>query len=107
MKKIFICFLCLGTFYTFAASVKVTSFSTIRIAGDIFHPVAELCGLVENATSHPSFVRVVVDPNSNRPGVYNTVAGEDGKFCLTVITHRGSAKLNLFGESSSTLAQIR
>ncbi len=85
-----------------AATVKVTSFNWIR-SGE---PHAELCGLVEGATSAPSFVRVVIDHRTNRPAVYNTMAGVDGKFCVAVITYRGTAETSLFGVQGGTESVI-
>lgn len=94
--------LSLATLPVFAASVKVTSFNWIR-SGE---PHAELCGLVEGATQAPSFIRVVVDHRSARPAVYNTLAGSDGKFCLAVITYRGTAETSLFGGQTKLTATI-
>jgi hypothetical protein len=89
-----------------AASVNVTSFNYIRNQGDSFHPLAELCGRVEGGAT-PSFIRVLVDHKTNRPGTYNTIAGADGKFCMAVITYRGSAEVTLIGESASVEALIK
>ena len=92
----------------FSASVKITSFNYIRTsANDMNSPLAELCGLVEGASAAPSFVRVLVDPKSKNPGAYNTVAGVDGKFCIAVITFRGTADVSVIGEKKSILAQVK
>ena len=88
---------------TIAASVKVTSFKYVRNAGDAIHPLAELCGVVEGATSSPTFVKVLVDKAKN-PAVYNTVAGTEGNFCVAVITYRGSAEVTVFGENAGVEA---
>ncbi len=106
MKTFLATSLFLASLSTFAASVKVTSFDYIRNQGDSVHPLAELCGKVEGGTT-PSFVRVQVDPKANNPASYNTVAGADGKFCIAVITYRGSAELSLIGENASTMALIK
>lgn len=87
----------------FAASIKITSFTMVR-SGD---PTAELCGAVSEATEVPTFVRVVVDHRSNRPGVYNAVAGADGKFCMSVITYRGTAEASIFGETETKETSLR
>ncbi len=87
----------------FAASIKITSFTMVR-SGE---PTAELCGVVSEATEVPTFVRVVVDHRSNRPGVYNAVAGADGKFCLAVITYRGTAEASVFGEPETKETFLR
>jgi len=89
----------------FSASVKVTSFNFIRTSNDVMAPLAELCGVVEGATSSPSFVRVSVDPKSSKPASYNTFAGTDGKFCVAVITYRGTAEVSMIGEKSVVTAK--
>jgi hypothetical protein len=87
----------------FAATIKITSFTLVR-SGD---PAAELCGVVSEATEVPTFVRVLVDHRSNRPAVYNAVAGADGKFCMSVITYRGTAEASIFGEVETKEAFLR
>ncbi len=87
----------------FAASIKITSFTLVR-SGD---PTAELCGVVSETIDVPTFVRVIVDQRSNRPGIYNAVAGADGKFCLAVITYRGTAEASVFGEPETKEATLR
>jgi hypothetical protein len=86
-----------------AASVKVTSFTYVRNQGDMTHPLAELCGLVEGAVSPVTFVRATIDPKSKNPAAYNTAVGQDGKFCMAVITYRGSAEVSIMGESASSV----
>jgi len=90
-----------------SASIKVTSFNYIRTSNDLNSPLAELCGLVEGAVSSPSFVRVLVDPKSKNPASYNTLAGADGKFCLALITFRGTADVSLIGAKESTRALVK
>jgi hypothetical protein len=90
-----------------AATVKVTSFNYVRNQGDMNHPLAELCGRVEGATSSPTFLNVKVDPKSNNPASYNTLAGADGKFCLAVITFRGNAEVSVMGDAASTEALVK
>lgn len=104
MKLLSVAFALLFSFSTFAATVKVTSFYFIRNGGD---PLAELCGLVEGGNSTPTFIRVLVDPKSNRQASYNTLAGPDGKFCLGLITYRGTAEVTLMEENVTTEAFIR
>ena len=87
----------------FAVTVKITSFNYIR-SGD---PYAELCGKVEEATDAVTHVRVVVDHRSNKPAVYNTVAGADGKFCVSVVTYRGTAEASIFGETETKEVTLR
>lgn len=86
-----------------AATVKVTSFVYLR-SGE---PQAELCGTVEGATSSPSFVRAQIDHRTNRPATYNTLAGIDGKFCISVVTYRGTAEVSLFDSSSAVESFIQ
>lgn len=105
MKSIVAMALLVSSVSAFSASVKVTSFNFIRTSNDVMAPLAELCGVVEGATSSPSFVRVSVDPKSAKPASYNTVAGTDGKFCLSVITYRGTAEVSMFGEKSVVTAK--
>ncbi len=91
----------------FSASVKVTSFNYIRQSQDMLNPVAELCGLVEGASTSPSFVHVLVDSKGNNSASYNTYAANDGRFCLVVITYRGTAEVSLVGTKSSVTANIK
>ncbi len=86
-----------------AAEIKITSFNFVR-SGE---PAAELCGVVSNATSNPSYVRVVVDNLSAHPAIYNTIAGVDGRFCLSVITWRGTAEASIFGEAARTQSVVK
>lgn len=86
-----------------AATVKVTSFVYLR-SGE---PQAELCGTVEGATASPTFVRAQIDHRSNRPATYNTLAGADGKFCISVVTYRGTAEVTLFDTTASVEALIQ
>jgi hypothetical protein len=86
-----------------AATVKVTSFNYIR-SGD---PYAELCGLVQDAVDPVTHVRVVIDHRSNKPAVYNAVAGADGKFCLSVVTYRGTAEASIFGETEAKEVSLK
>jgi hypothetical protein len=88
------------------ATVKITSFRFVRIANDLNNPLAELCGVVESPTSEISYIKVIVDPGSRVPGTYNTLAGKDGKFCLPVITYRGTADVSLMnGPVTKVFAQ--
>ena len=107
MKKFIALALLVFSFASIAVTVKVTSFNYVRNQNDLYHPLAELCGLVEGATSAPSFVQVLVDPKSKEPASYNTIAGKDGKFCLAVITFRGNAEVSLMNENASTEALIK
>lgn len=92
---------------SFAATVKVTSFNYIRTSNELNSPLAELCGLVEGAADAPSFVRILVDPKSKNPASYNTVAGTDGKFCMAVITFRGTADVSVMGAKESVKASVK
>ena len=86
----------------FAAGVKVTSFNYIR-SGQYY---AEICGLVEESNGDTKFIRIEVDPKENKPAIYNTVAGKDGKFCAVIVTYKGQAEASLFDEAVITKATI-
>jgi hypothetical protein len=103
MKKI-LCLVCLfASFWSMAATVKITSFNFIRTSQDMMSPLAELCGTVEGATAAPTFIQVIVDHKSSKPGHYNTVAGANGKFCTAVITYRGTAEAVLIGGEKTSV----
>ena len=70
-----------------APSVKVTSFTYTGQE----RRTAELCGVVSEMTTTPTFVQVTVDESSRRPATYNTLVGADGKFCMVVVTYYGTA----------------
>lgn len=80
----------------FAASVRITSFNYIR-SGEA---LAELCGTVTDSTSTPAFVRVQVDHTSNRPATYNTLTDETGRFCVAVVTYRGTAAASVMNQNA-------
>jgi hypothetical protein len=71
--------------------VEITSF----IAAGSRTRAAELCGKVTGSTAEWLAVRVVVDPKTDRPGVYNTLVGKDGKFCTTVVSYSGQAEASI------------
>ena len=77
---------------SFAADpqIKITSF-TYSSNDNVNNHVAELCGSVTDMATNPTFVQVVVDQSSKRPGNYNTVVGADGKFCVTLTNYNGTA----------------
>ncbi len=107
MKTFMALALLVSSVSAFSASVKVTSFNYVRIGNDNFNnPLAELCGLVTGGTT-PSFVQIKVDPKSKNPAMYNTMAGADGKFCMAVITYRGTAEVSMIGENAKTQASIK
>lgn len=105
MKSIMAVALLVSSVSAFSASVKITSFNYIRTSPNMTAPLAELCGSVEGATTSPSFVNVKVDPTTGRPANYNTFAGADGKFCVAVITYRGTADVSMVGEKSVVTAK--
>jgi hypothetical protein len=71
--------------------VKITSF-TYPNSGQYY---AELCGHIEGAKSSPTVIKILVDPKSKNPANYNTIAGADGKFCLTIVTYQGEAEVGV------------
>ncbi|AUN99241.1 hypothetical protein DOM21_04765 [Bacteriovorax stolpii] len=89
MRKLMLLSLALISFNAFAEapSVKITSYVYINQE----RKVAELCGVVSNATTTPTFVQITVDETSKRPATYNTWAGADGKFCSVVVSYYGTA----------------
>ena len=91
----------------FAATVRITSFTHIRIAQDLNHPLAELCGKVDGAEKTPTFIRVSVDPGSRNPGTYNTLADDKGNFCVALMTYRGTAEVSIMGTNQTFKAQIQ
>lgn len=86
----------------FAASVKITSFNYIR-SGEA---LAELCGTVSDATASPSFVRVSIDHTSNRPATYNTLTDDAGKFCVAVVTYRGTAAASVMNQNAPVVEAL-
>jgi len=65
--------------------------------------VAEICGRVTGSEVEFTMVRILVDPRSNNPGVYNTLAAKDGAFCSVVVTYTGtaSASVKILGKESA------
>lgn len=95
MHKLLVIFVLFTSLAASAATVEISSFVYIRNN----QYLAELCGVVKDGES-PSFVRLHVDYKGSRPAVYNAVAGDDGKFCQTLITYRGEVEASLFGSST-------
>lgn len=79
----------------FIVSSVFASEPTVKITSFVYNGqdkrAAELCGIVFDQTTTPTFVQVVVDQTTNRPANYNTLVGPDGKFCIAVVTFRGTA----------------
>lgn len=102
MKLLICAFISLFSLSTLAASIKINSFYFIR-SGE---PLAELCGTVTDG-ANPTFIRVIVDSGSRKPGIYNTIAGSDGKFCLPMITYYGKAEASIMGEEKKVEALVK
>ena len=101
MKKFLGLTCLLASVSSFAATVNITSFNYVRTTDTTYNsPLAELCGTVEGATG-VTFVKVVVDHKSSKPANYNTVVDADGKFCMAVITYRGTAEANVMGAKAT------
>ena len=79
--------------FAFTPQVKITSFT---YSDNTKTHVAEICGTVSEMTESPTFIKIVVDESSKQPANYNTLAGADGKFCLTVTTYAGTAIARIF-----------
>lgn len=105
MKKLSLLF-ALVAFNVSAATVKITSFTHVRIADDLGHPVAELCGKVDGSTK-VEFIKVLVDKGSRRPAIYNTLSDDKGNFCLTLVTYRGLAEVNIIGSTETVKADLK
>lgn len=80
--------------------VEITSFT---MAGSRTR-AAEICGKVSGMTEKWLAVRITVDPKSDRPGVYNTLAGQDGRFCTAVVTYVGQAEASVGWGENQTLS---
>lgn len=74
--------------------IKITSFNYSAPSTSTIH-LAELCGVVSEMTSSPTFIQVIVDQSSKNPAHYNTVVGTDGNFCMTVTTFYGTAEATI------------
>jgi len=107
MKNTLSLLICLFSVSAFSSSVKVTSFNQVRINETFNNPIAELCGQVESPTGPQTFITIIVDPGSRRPATYNTIAGPNGKFCLQLVTYRGTADVTIMGEKKSLRVEIR
>lgn len=83
--------------------VEITSFT---IAGSRTR-AAELCGKVTGSMSEWMVVRVLVDPKTDKPGVYNVITGKDGKFCTTVVTYSGQAEASIgWGSGKEVVSEV-
>lgn len=103
MKKMITLMSLLFSVSVFAADVKIIGFNYVSQNG----PDAELCGVVTGAKTVPSFVKVLVDQHTNRATTYNTLAGQDGRFCLMLVTYRGRVSVGVMGEEQSIDAHIQ
>ena len=85
-----------STTYADETKVEITSFV---MAGSRTR-AAEVCGKISGMKGSWLAVRITVDPKGDRPGVYNTLAGNDGRFCTTVVTYTGLAEASVgWGEN--------
>jgi hypothetical protein len=90
MKKLFVLFstiLLSSASFAVEPQIKITSFS---YSDDNSH-VAEICGTISDMKTSPTFLQIIVDESTNQPARYNSLAGPDGNFCLTVTTFAGTA----------------
>lgn len=93
MKTILIFLVTLASVNAFAEEPKVEITSFVLTGSRT--RTAELCGKVTGSTREWLAVRVAVDPKTERPGIYNTLVGKDGKFCTTVVTYAGEADASI------------
>lgn len=80
------------------SKVEITSFI---MAGSRTR-AAEICGKAAGVNAPFPVVRVIVDPKSDKPGVYNVLAGKDGLFCATVVTFTGTAEASLADQGAAS-----
>lgn len=102
MKKIMTVALVFGSLSALAAEIKVTSFNYVGQQSR----VAELCGVVSGHEGH-AHIRIAVDDQTSKPGIYNTIAGTDGKFCAIVMSYSGRANVTLFDDHKGQIALIK
>jgi hypothetical protein len=97
-----------GTNSAFAGglSVKIDSFTLI----DQTLRLGELCGTVtvtpEVRTKIGDYIAVTVtaDPKTGNPGLYNTLASQQGTFCTIILTYTGTATATAWVPASSLTA---
>lgn len=77
-----------------ASGVKVTSFHFLE-TGTRLSPTAELCGEIIAPAGKPELIRIVSDPQSKGPAIYNVWSGKDGKFCSVLASYTGKADADL------------
>ncbi|MBC7427840.1 MAG: hypothetical protein H7336_04450 [Bacteriovorax sp.] len=94
MRKLFV--ISAMSLMSFAALAETSVEITSYIYTNQERKVAEICGVVKEPASTPSYVKVVVDYNSKRPATYNAIAGADGKFCQVVVSYYGTAQASAF-----------
>jgi hypothetical protein len=101
MKYILGVLLTSATAFAANPTVEITSFYFVGQSNRL----AEICGVVKDA-GKPVAVRVVSDYNTDRPGVYNALAGTDGLFCTTLVSYSGRAMASIFvlGTTATTEA---
>lgn len=76
------------------SEVKVTSFRFLD-HGQHFSPTAEICGELVVQTGRFEMIKIVSDPDSKGPAIYNVWSGKDGKFCSVIATFTGKANAEL------------
>jgi hypothetical protein len=97
-----------GTGAAFAGglNVKIDSFTLI----DQNLRLGELCGTVtvapEQRTKTGDYIAVTVtaDPKTGNPGLYNTLASQQGTFCTIILTYTGTATATAWVQSASLTA---
>ncbi len=84
--------------------VNITSFVMIESSTRL----AEICGKVTGSDAEFTVVRILVDPKSNTPGAYNTLAAKDGAFCSVVVTYTRTASVSvkILGKDSTSRVAI-
>ena len=80
--------------------LNITSFNMIESSTRL----AEICGKVTGSDAEFTVVRILVDPKTNAPGAYSTLAAKDGAFCSVVVTYTRTASVSakILGKDSTS-----
>lgn len=92
MKKLIVVVgLLLGPTLAYATEEPKVGITSFVFAGQRTR-AAELCGRVTGSNVPFLAVKVTVDPNTDKPGIYNALVGMEGSFCVTVVSYSGTAE---------------
>lgn len=99
--KLFFFALILSTSYNLQADEAKVEITSFRYAGAPTR-IAEICGKIVNFNGPSATIKIVVDPNMNRPGIYNVLVGSEAQFCTVVLTYTGKASVQLWPGNGKT-----